>query len=239
MASPDPVVLLTRPQGENERLAALLRAAGEDVAIAPCVALAPVAPAPVRAAALALGRDDVLVLTSVAGVAALAAALDGAPLAAPVAVVGAATADAAVAAGLAVAFRPRVQSGAGLAGELPLPRGTVLLARSDRAADDLPRMLRERGARVREVVAYRTVPLAARPAGTPAVVVFASPSAVDGFALGATLGAARAVAIGPSTAARVRERLAVEPVVAAEPSDAGLRDAVISALEGSRVRIAR
>ncbi|MHB8632296.1 MAG: uroporphyrinogen-III synthase, partial [Candidatus Limnocylindria bacterium] len=136
-----------------------------------------------------------------------------------------------------VVFVPSVPSGAALAVELPLPRGAALLARSDRAGDDLPAILRRRGAVVREVVAYRTVPQ--RPAAVPAgdVVVFASASAVDGFAAsGAPV--ASTVAIGPSTAERVRTLLRTEPQVAA-PSDAAIVAAIQSALEERHDQVGR
>jgi uroporphyrinogen-III synthase len=110
-----------------------------------------------------------------------------------------------------VAARP---DGRTLARELPLPAGDVLLARSDLAGGELPGLLRARGARVREVVAYRTIPGLDRDARSTlergsldgVTVVVASPSAVDALAsaLGrAALGSARFVAIGPRTAERV------------------------------------
>jgi uroporphyrinogen-III synthase len=117
-------------------------------------------------------------------------------------------------------------NGATLAREMPVPAGVVLLARSDRALPDLPRLLRARGAIVREIVAYHTDRPApadadrAREAlahGAP-IVCLASPSAVDGFVdlVGDDLArAARPVAIGPTTAEHVRRRLGREPAVVA------------------------
>jgi uroporphyrinogen-III synthase len=136
-----------------------------------------------------------------------------------VAAVGAATADACRAAGLRVTFTPSTPSGAALAAELPLPRGRILLARSDRAADEPAKILARRGALVGEVAAYRTVPIAPRePVAAGAVVVFASPSAVDGFALASSAPAA-AVAVGTSAAARVRAVLGIEPRVSGPGDD--------------------
>jgi uroporphyrinogen-III synthase len=107
-----------------------------------------------------------------------------------VAAIGDATAARLRAHGLAVAFQPSEASGAALARELPRPTGVVLLARSDRALPDLPALLRERNASVREVVAYRTV-VGARGdiphvrallhTNEPVAVVFHSPSAVEGM----------------------------------------------------------
>ncbi|MDP9321740.1 MAG: uroporphyrinogen-III synthase, partial [Chloroflexota bacterium] len=153
----------------------------------------------------------------------------GGRCAAPAAAVGDRTADACRVASLRVVFTPSLPSGAALAEELPLPLGAVLLARSDRAGREPVAVLLRRGAVAGEIVAYRTVAFGpdVDPAGD--VVVFASPSAVEGFcARGAS--ATRAVAIGPATAARVRTLLRLEPRVAA-PSDDAIVAAVQLALE--------
>jgi len=216
----EPVVILTRPHGENARLAERLTALGIAVREIPCVEVRPLAdPAPLREAVRTLTRDDVLVITSRSGARAVREALGDAPRETPVAAVGAATADACRAAGLRVTFTPSTPSGAALAAELPLPRGRILLARSDRAADEPAKILARRGALVGEVVAYRTVPIAPRaPVAAGAVVVFASPSAVDGFALASSAPAA-AVAVGTSAAARVRAVLRIEPRVSGPGDD--------------------
>lgn len=226
-----PIAVLTRPDGENERLADRLAARGIDSRIVPCVRIEPLAdPEPLRVALRALTVDDLLVVTSRAGARAIGAALRGDRCAAPVAAVGERTADACREAGLRVVFTPSAPSGAALAEELPVPRGVVLLARSDRAAGEPVGILRRRGAVVREVVAYRTVSLTPDADPTGDVVVFASPSAVEGF-VGRGASGARAVAIGPATAERVRALLRIEPRIAA-PSDDAIAAAVQSALEG-------
>lgn len=231
-------MLLTRPHGDNDALAERLAARGIAAQVAPCVRIEELAdPEPLADAVSRLTADDLLVITSRAGARAVARALRGSVCAAPVAAVGAATANACREAGLGVAFVPSVATGAALAEELPLPRGVVLFARSDRAADEPAAILRRRGAIVGEVVAYRTVPQA--PAGIVAadVAVFASPSAVDGFALSGAR-AALAVAAGPVTAARVRERLGIDPQVAA-PDDAALAIAIERAVEGRHAFVDR
>ena len=112
-----------------------------------------------------------------------------------------------------------MSGGAALARELPHTSGVVLLARSDRALSDLPRVLHERGFTVREVVAYRTVAdargdvaamqalLASR---EPVAILFHSPSAVAGMlaVIEAPL-AVRAVihVFGRSTLRAVRDAL--------------------------------
>ncbi|MEA2661962.1 MAG: uroporphyrinogen-III synthase [Chloroflexota bacterium] len=216
----EPAVVLTRPRGENARLAARLAARGIASHEIPCVEVRPLDdPSPLREALRVLTGDDLLVITSRAGARAVATVLGGGPCAAPVAAIGPGTASACRDAGLRVTFVPSIANGAALAAELPLPRGAILLARSDRAATEPGEILARRGATVGEVVAYRTTAVAPRePVPAGAVVVFASPSAVDGFALsGADL--AVAVAIGASTAARVRAALGVAARVAGPDDD--------------------
>jgi uroporphyrinogen-III synthase len=226
--SPEPVVILTRPRSENARLAARLAAYGIASRELPCVETSPVEdPSALREAVRALTADDLLVITSRAGARAVSTALGGRPCAAPVAAVGHATASACRDGGLRVTFQPSMPSGAALATELPLPRGAILLARSDRAAPEPAEILARRGAIVGEVVAYRTASVAP-PDTVPegAVVVFASPSAVDGFALSAAgRPIAAAVAIGEATATRLRSALGIEPRLA-RPDDDDIAAAV-------------
>jgi len=69
-------------------------------------------------------------------------------------------------------------------------------------------------------------------AGDGPVIVFASPSAVDGFVgeLGtASLSRARLVAIGPTTARRIAELTAGPATVARTPDVLGLVSAVVTA----------
>ncbi|HEX9495395.1 MAG TPA: uroporphyrinogen-III synthase [Candidatus Limnocylindria bacterium] len=233
-----PRVLLTRPHGENDALAARLAERGIDAQAAPCVRIEELADlAPLADSLRRLTADDVLVITSRAGARAVARALRGTPCAAPAAAVGPATAHACREAGLRVAFMPSVATGIALADELPLPRGVVLLARSHRAAAEPAAILRRRGALVGEIVVYRTVPLAPDGIADADVAVFASPSAVDGFALSGAH-AAVAVAVGPATAARVRERLGIDALVAA-PDDVALAIAIERALEGRHAFVDR
>lgn len=221
----EPVAILTRPRGENERLVARLSAAHIAVREIPCVEVRPLDdPRPLRDAIAALTAQDLLVITSGAGACAVASVMGGAACAAPVAAVGTATASACRHAGLRVIFTPSVANGRALATELPLPRGVVLLARSDRATPEPIAILAGRGATVGEVVAYRTVPAAPREAIPENVIaVFASPSAVEGFALSGAR-ARSAIAIGETTADRVRGALGIEPRVAG--SDAEIELAV-------------
>lgn len=235
---PEPVVLLTRPAGENAALATRLAARGIASRELPCIRIEPLTDAaPLRDAVLALGPSDLLVVTSAAGARAIVAALDGRTAAASVAAVGPATAAACAAAGLRVTFQPTVATGAALAAELPLPPGAILLAQSDLAGPETAAALRARGAVVGVVVAYRTVALSHEQAPDADAVVFASPSAVDGFAA-AGARPRIAIAIGPRTADRCRARFGSEPIVAT-PDPERLARSIETALEGHRAAVGR
>jgi uroporphyrinogen-III synthase len=234
------IAVLTRRPEDNAPLAADLRARGVAVIELPCVRTELLADThELESEVTSLGLSDLLVLTSRAGVDAVAQL--GRPVACDVAVVGPATAEAARRAGLAVAFVAAHAGAATLARGLPLPTGLVLLARSDLADDELPRLLRARGARVREVVAYRTVAGITEETGPArdaiargASVVVASPSAVRALVDGlgrSTLRRARFVAIGERTGRALRERVDVEPVIAADTDERALLDAVIGGLQ--------
>ena len=234
----EPLVLLTRAQGENAELIARLRAFGIAAEERPCIRIEQLGdPAPLREALAALTADDLLVVTSPAGARAVERASGGLGCHAPAAAVGLATREACAAAGLRVAFMPSVPTGRALAEELPLPRGTVLLARSDRAAPEPAEILSRRGAVVGEVVAYRTVAVPLDRVPDADAVVFASPSAVEGYAA-AMVQPRLAIAIGPSTADRVRALLAIDPLIAA-PDDAALASAIKTAVEVNRAAIGR
>jgi hydroxymethylbilane synthase len=233
-------VVLTRDDEDDRELAEELRVLRARVAVAPCIRIEPLDDGAALASELAaLGADDLIVVTSRAGAEAIGSC--GASLRAPVGTVGPASAERLRAHGITPSFVARTASAAALGAELPLPRGTVLLARSDRATGELPAILRARGARVREAIAYRTVVAVsgeidfardAIAAGDKTVVVFASPSAVDGFAgeLGnVSLRGARVVAIGPTTARRIAELTDSAAEVAATPDLLGLVSAVVTA----------
>jgi hydroxymethylbilane synthase len=162
------------------------------------------------------------------------------------AAVGRSTAAALAAAGIHVDHRPSLATAAALGTEVPVERDArVLVPRSDLANETLPRSLRERGADVAEVVAYRTVeaPSSSRDAlrraldNRPSAVALSSGSAVRGLlelahAIGAgdSVRALPLVAIGPSTAIEMR-RLGLEPTAIAATADpGGLADATVDAI---------
>lgn len=181
-------VILTREAGDNTGLAARLRPWAADVVELPCVRIDPLDdPRSLREALAALRDEDWLVVTSRHGADAVARC---GPTRAAVAAIGDATTERLREHGLRVAFRPSAPSGTALARELPRRPGVVVLARSDRALPDLPRILRERGLSVRDVVAYRTIAeargdiarvreLLSSPQSV--AVFFHSPSAVEGL----------------------------------------------------------
>jgi uroporphyrinogen III methyltransferase / synthase len=107
------------------------------------------------------------------------------------AAVGPTTAAAAERAGFFVDYQAETHSGAALANELgeKLRDQTVFLPRSDRANPDLPQLLKDYGAEVTEVIAYRTVTpvnldeqkIAAIVNGDVEAILFFSPTAVEHF----------------------------------------------------------
>ncbi|HYU62624.1 MAG TPA: porphobilinogen synthase [Verrucomicrobiae bacterium] len=199
-------VLVTRPAGAGDPLVGELESHGYRVAAVPTVITRAL---PVEWSDLS--QFDWVVLTSAAGV----EALPGIPAGPRWAAVGEATAKALRARGALVDIVPEEANGAALAEALPDPAGArVLVVRASKADPDLPDGLRRRGAIVEEVTAYETVEGPAESAAQLrralaepdlAAVVFASGSAVRGFArLGGTTGLP-AVTIGPRTSAVARE----------------------------------
>ncbi len=149
-----------------------------------------------------------------------------------IAAVGPGTADALRAAGADVAFTPTRATGEALAKELlaqpggPRRGDVVGLVRGDRGRTDVKGILQRAGVVVRTATLYATR-AAAWPDGVEVdAVVLASPSAVaalpDAVARAATL-----VAIGPTTAAAIRDR-GFAAREAHEPTEAG----VVAVLRG-------
>jgi uroporphyrinogen-III synthase len=228
-------VLVAHASDHAEGLPALLTVAGADV-----VELTTISIVPVDFALPDLDGYAWVVFTSANGV--RAAATYDTKKWPPVAVVGTATARAAAEAGLPVAFEPSEPRGAVLGAELPVaPSERVLLLRSDIARPELPAALRDRGAAVDEIVAYRTAPRT-EPApqvaddlarGQIDAIVLSSPSSVRGLtsACGRSpsdYATTRLVAIGPTTAAAIAEVGLPVAAQAAEPSDQGLFDALVA-----------
>jgi uroporphyrinogen-III synthase len=161
-----------------------------------------------------------------------------------IAVVGPATQEKAENVGFHVEHTAQTHLGVALANELQnrLPGKRVLLPRSDRANPDLPSALEKFGAQVTQVIAYRTLrpthadkeKLARVARGEADAILFFSPSAVQNFVelsgrkqLNLLQDRVAMTAIGPVTAAALREIGVHRVVQAPEPS----ASAVVQALE--------
>lgn len=164
-----------------------------------------------------------------------------------VAAVGPATAKAATDAGLRVDYTATKHTGEALVAELveklwgAIGERKVLLPRSDRGDERLRNALREAGARVTDVIAYRTAAPKALDAeildrlrrAEVEAIVFASPSAYhnlcDAMGAGELAELSSKVdfaAIGPTTARALRESGARVAIEANESSAAGLVDSI-------------
>jgi uroporphyrinogen III methyltransferase / synthase len=223
-------VLVTRPGGQSDPLVQALRQRGYRVHAIPTMQTEPADLNP-----QSLAEYDWIVLTSVRGVNALANLPAGPRFAA----VGSETARALRARGVEPSYVPANAGGADLGDTLPDVNGArIALVRASAAASDLPDRLRERGATVEEVIAYRTVegPAASAEQLRLALmdpelgaVVFASGSAVRGFVdLG---GSTRppAITIGPRTTSTAREQ-GFQVIAEADTQDVpGLANAVARA----------
>lgn len=134
---------------------------------------------------------------------------------------------------------PEDARAAGLVKVLRVPRGSrVLIPRAERGLDLLPNALRQKGVLVTVAQTYRTVPdedgrRALRRAliGHADAVLFASGSAADLGAADLKLAGAAAVAIGPTTAAALREH-GVVAAVSARPDPKSFAAATVKALKG-------
>jgi uroporphyrinogen-III synthase len=187
-------VVVTRAAEQSEELVAALKAKGAVPVVLPMVAFAP--PDDLRAldeAIRGMRGYDWVFLTSQNALRALRESADSLNLdlrealsSVKIAAVGPATSEAAENAGLRVAYVASKHLGTALAEELANEvRGKrVLLPRSDRANPELVAVLRQLGAKVSEVCAYKTIrpeqsDIDAAALTTEAdAVLFFSPSAV-------------------------------------------------------------
>ena len=246
-------IVVTRSRAQASALVARLEALGAETLEAPAIRIRPPEdPAALRQAI----RDDVLfdwiVFTSTNGVDAYFAALaevglDARGLAGGrIAAIGPATAARLAEHGIRADLQPEQFTGAAVAEALAatghLAGASVLLPRADIAPTELCEALAARGAKVREVVAYRTVP---DTAGSEVVaramerhdvdwLTFTSSSTVRNFldavrADRVRRSGARIASIGPTTSATLREA-GLEPTVeAAAHTIPGLVDAIVGA----------
>ncbi len=126
----------------------------------------------------------------------------------------------------------------------------VLLVRAKRATEELPMILRQRGAVVDDVAAYETIegPEDVRSAlelaltEPPRAIVFTSGSTVRGFARlvpdpRSALDGAVIACIGPVTSEAVRQAELGVPVEAAEPTPKGIVEVLVAASGPDRARV--
>jgi uroporphyrinogen-III synthase len=193
-------IALTRPEGQNEELAARLRELGHDVVVCPLIAIEPLGDEPID-----LAGYDWLIVTSVN--AARELRRRGRGRARQVAAIGTATAAGFGGADLV----PEFATQEGLLAALPRPAGRVLFAGAEQARRLL---VDELGADF--IPLYRTREL--RPERPPdaELTVLASPSAARAYSALGLVGPA--VSIGPETSAAAREG-GVRVVEEASPHD--------------------
>ncbi len=233
-------VLLTRSDEDCAEWAARFSDHGAEAIALPCIRCESIATPALKAElAAALPRTDWLAFTSRRGVDALIAlASPRAAVDCRIAVVGAATADAAQAALGRVDLVGEGGTAAALA-ETLIERGElarhprVLLAVAENAGDTLERALEAAGARCTRLDVYRTVPAPLaeprRPLSALRVdnVVLASPSAVTGFVNQIDVDVpANVFTIGPSTTAAARRVGLAVTAEAREPSLEGILEAM-------------
>jgi len=250
-------IVVTRAAEQARSLAQLLQAAGAEVLLLPLLRfLRAENTGPLDAALRDLGNFDWLIFTSANAARFLAQRgtelripLVGNAKATPhVAAVGPATASAAAKAGFPVEMVATHHNGRGLAAELVAKLGLgmrgarMLLPRGNRAEDALPSFLRDAGAEVTEVLVYRTEPpeefdqsvVRQLGLGNVDVITLASPSSFH--ALVELVGRERIeriaqhtciAAIGPTTAAAVREFSLRAPIQANGATPSGLVNAII------------
>ncbi|HET8776764.1 MAG TPA: uroporphyrinogen-III synthase [Candidatus Limnocylindria bacterium] len=241
-----PRILVTRPADQSAELVELLEQRGLETAAVPTVAIdGESATSAIDAALADLDGADWLVLTSANGARSITRRLDATgrtlPSTTRVAAVGPATAAVLRGSGIAVDHIPASYLTASIAGGLgPLEGRRVILARADAATPELRSALDELGARVEEVVAYRTIegPPEGRDALRAALhadlagIAFTSASAVRGLMRLASpidRGRARttpAFCIGPVTAEQARHSGFNIPVIATPHTAVALADAI-------------
>lgn len=245
-------IIITRATEQAPELAARLADLGATTQTLSTIQIVPAATEPLDAEIMAVGSGMYtwVIFTSVNGVAAYAARLealgyDWRALNAKVAAIGPATATALRAHGIRPDFVPTAYVAEAIAEEIgDMNEERVLLPRADIARPALADLLRQRGAIVHEVAAYRTITPPLDPATVakslqdprPDAITFTSSSTVRGFvaALG-PMNPAEALAgivvacIGPVTAQTARELGITPTVVATDYTMDGLATALQAA----------
>lgn len=247
-------IVVTRARSQASELADTLEGLGAEVIQMPAIRIEPAAdPEPLRRAVADLGSVDWVVFASVNSVDAFFSALAEAGLdsralhAVKICVIGPATGERLGRHGLRADARPAqfvgTEIAAVLASQQDLAGARVLCPRPEAAPRALVDALAERGAVVREVVAYRSVPDGS---GADRVtelltenelnwITFASSSTVKNFfaavdpeSVRSRADTVRVASIGPATSGTLRQ-FGFEPDVQADPHTIeGLVEAVVS-----------
>lgn len=244
-------VLVTRPRERSEELCFLLEDEGAEVVHVPLLELLPPEdPRPLISAAESIQRYKWVVFASASAVDALMDALREAGTTeglsrVRIAAVGPRTARTVEGYGLKVAAEPPEGTGAALYEAMRSAleaEDEVLLPAAEEGRRELEDALREHGARVTRVTAYRSQPAplsseaqALLESSPPHVALFASPRTAESFLEAAgreRLGSARLVAIGPTTAAALSQLGLPVAAVAERPTPEALVEATIRAIRG-------
>jgi uroporphyrinogen-III synthase len=237
-------VVVTRAVHQAEELAEPLRALGAEVILLPVIEIAPPADSqPLADAAARAHEYDWIIFTSANAVAAFAAELQE-PLYSRrtrVATIGAATHDVAEQYGFEVSLMPEkfvAESLVAAFGNENLEGRRILIPSAAVTRDVVPRELRQRGAVVDVVEAYRNVIPAVAPARAQAIfaepfptwLTFASSSAVDHLLAIISvelLQQVKIASIGPVTSETLRKHNLTVAVEAREHSTTGLVEAMV------------
>lgn len=247
-------IVVTRAREQSDTLIERLRALGAEPIPCPAIAIAPPPDfAPLDAAIARLHEYDWLIVTSANGVRALVERMTALgrdpsmPAGLAIGAIGPATAQELAKHGLEARFVPTAYVAEAILAEIGDVAGRrILLPRADIAREALAAGLRERGAVVDEIAAYRTVPGPGAPelagrlrAQAIDAITFTSSSTVryllDGLeaagldradARGLLTGAA-VVCIGPITAGTAREEGLRVDAVAREYTAEGLVEALV------------
>jgi uroporphyrinogen III methyltransferase/synthase len=241
-------IVVTRASHQAQSLVHELERFGAEVILLPAVAFeAPQDSGPLDHALGELSKFDWVLFTSQNAVRFVSSRLEQlglANIAQRIATLGPATAEISREQGFPVDYVATNHTARSLADELrdSINGRSVFLPHSDRADDQIANALRESGALVTDVIAYRTVApeepdqaiLDRIRGGAVDVIIFASPSAFDNVA--AILGTGDLItiaehvqfaAIGPTTARAMRESGVRVHIEAEEPSAEGLADAIV------------